>query len=68
MKEKFPDSINKEDIDAELARIEKEIEKDLNSDPEALAKLKELEEKKRKENFEIYGEAPEEEIDIDKAA
>lgn len=62
--EKFSDSINQEDIDAELARIEKEIEKDLSSDPEALAKIKERDEKKIKENFDIYGVAPEEEIEL----
>lgn len=70
MKEKFPgaDGVNEEDVEMMLDKMVKEIEKDLQDDPEALAKIKEKEDKKAKENFEIYGEAPEEEIDIDKAA
>lgn len=36
--EKFPDSINDEDVEAELARIAKEIEKDLGEVPEDLEK------------------------------
>lgn len=65
MKEKFPDNINEDEVEKELARLAKKIEKDLNGDEDFLEKERKLQEKKILDEFEIYGEAPEEEIDID---
>lgn len=62
--EKFPRSANEDDIEKELDRIAKEIERDLNEDPDALKEIQDRERKKKSELDELY-EDDEEEIEID---